>query len=384
MYLNSLRLHHFRNYEDLELAFSPKVNLLVGPNGMGKTNLLEAIYYLSCARSHRTSRDQDLAFRGQGSFFLEASFEKENQSIPDLTPYDTKTLSIAYGNNKRTISYNRLELDAFADLFGLVQTVIFAPEDLQLVKGGPGERRRFLDILISKTDREYFMQLQQMRKLLAAKNQILKDLQGKTLDFYLDGLDRSLAKVSAGIALARKKTLASLEVKAKEALLALSRGTEKLEVSYRTLRGVNEAQGLEDLEEVFWQRFVQDRPRDLERAFAQTGVHRDNVAFTINDLDARIFASQGQQRSLVLALKVAELSYIEEQTGQRSILLLDDVLSELDPSRRFMIFDLIRDGQTVITGTDLDPDLASHLQDLEASMFEVQDGKIFPWKPPTP
>lgn len=228
------------------------------------------------------------------------------------------------------------------------------------------------------------MLLQQMRKLLAAKNQILKDLQGETLDFYLDGVDRSLAKVSAGIALARRKTLAALETKAREALLALSRGTEKLEVSYRTLRGVNEAQGLEDLEEVFWQRFVQDRPRDLERAFAQTGVHRDNVAFTINDLDARIFASQGQQRSLVLALKVAELSYIEEQTGQRSILLLDDVLSELDPSRRFMIFDLIRDGQTVITGTDLDPDLASHLQDLEASMFEVQDGKIFPWKPPTP
>lgn len=351
---------------------------------MGKTNLLEAIYYLSCARSHRTSRDLDLSYRGKGNFLLEASFEKENRSTPDLIPYETKTLSIAYANNKRTISYNRLELDTFADLFGLVQTVIFAPEDLQLVKGGPGERRRFLDILISKTDREYFMQLQQMRKLLAAKNQILKDLHGKNLDFYLDGVDRSLAKVSARIALSRRKTLEILETKASQALLALSRGTEELEVSYRTLRGVNEATGLEELEEVFWQRFLQDRPRDLEREFAQTGVHRDNVTFMINDLDARIFASQGQQRSLVLALKVAELSYIEEQTGQRSILLLDDVLSELDPSRRFMIFDLIRGGQTVITGTDLDPDLTGHLQDLDASMFEVQDGKIFPWTPPNP
>ena len=410
MRLLSLTLEQFRNYEQLDLSFPSGTQVFYGANAQGKTNLLEAIYLCTCARSHRTGRDDELVRHGQtyyrvGIRFLTDQNLEESLSISYQTASSSKP-------SLRTIEYNGFDVIRVADLMGLFHAIIFAPEDLQIVKGGPAERRRFLDIMISRTDRAYFRDLQEYWTILGQRNRLLKvireanyynsrrrqskrsqEQQGtqnnkhsaeedqseskmpdekKDVDsslfqmddhLHLDVWDQKLAEVSSSILRKRLDYAKYLQEYGALSLMHLTLLKEELAVSYRSLSGLESSMTKKEIETHFLNRLKTARDDDIARGSTAQGPHRDDLFFSLNGQDARLYASQGQQRSIVLALKMAELVILSRRTGEKPILLLDDVLSELDASRRHQLLDVISGHQVFITSTD-------------ASMFRPWNGPL--------
>mgnify|MGYP000852383921 CR=1 FL=1 len=387
MRLCSVELQNFRNYESLDLSFPGGTHILYGANAQGKTNLLEAIYLCTCARSHRTARDEELVRQGTGSYLARVGFITD-RGIPE-------TLSIEYqraakgGTPRRIIRYNDLEVARLADMMGLFHAILFAPEDLQIVKDGPSERRRFLDILISRLDRSYFRHLQDFLKILAQRNRLLKSIRaGGRSDRLpeLDIWDESLAESASFILVKRQEMIGRLAGYAALALTHLTSSRELLSLHYRSFPGLEEGQDQKTAESRYLDRLIRSREDDLARGSTSQGPHRDDIQISLNGADARLYASQGQQRSAVLSLKIAELMILTEVTGEKPILLLDDVMSELDASRREKLMEVIRDHQVFMTCTD--PDQLGETSSLAADSacpavwegpvryYRVQDGQI--------
>lgn len=355
MRLCSVDLVNFRNYETLSLSFPGGTHILYGANAQGKTNLLEAIYLCTCGRSHRTGRDEDLVRHGQEFYRTQVAFVTD-RGIGESVSIEYKKARGREGTPSRTIRYNGLAVNRLADMMGLFHAILFAPEDLQIVKGGPAERRRFLDILISRTDRSYFRDLQDYLRVMAQRNRLLKSMrQGEGGgDDQLDIWDEALAGQGARLL---EKRLAHVDKLASYASLSLQHLTssrEELALSYRGFRGLRTGQSREELQALFLDRLLRSRQDDLFRGSSSQGPHRDDLAISLNGEEARLFASQGQQRSLVLALKIAELMVLTELTGEKPILLLDDVMSELDASRRDRLMEVIQDHQVFLSCTDPD------------------------------
>ncbi len=400
MRLLSLTLEQFRNYEQLDLSFPSGTQVFYGANAQGKTNILEAIYLCTCARSHRTGRDDELVRHGQSSYRVSIRFLTD-QNLEE-------SLSIAYRMatssklSSRTIEYNGFEMTRVADLMGLFHAIIFAPEDLQIVKGGPAERRRFIDIMISRTDRAYFRDLQEYWTILGQRNRLLKHIRDtvfnlsrnhrnkrspepksteqeaqsgndvqqnmntsdeqKKLDafqfkmddyLHLDVWDKKLAEVSSSILRKRLDYTKYLLEYGSLSLMHLASLKEELSISYRSISGLDHSMTKSEIETHFLNRLKTARDDDIARGSTSQGPHRDDLFFTLNGQDARLYASQGQQRSIVLALKMAELVILSRRTGEKPILLLDDVLSELDASRRHQLLDVTSGHQVFITSTDV-------------------------------
>ncbi len=360
MYLNSLQIRNFRNIKEADLQFNPGVNIILGQNGQGKTNLLEAIYFLGIARSFRTSCDSALITRDMDGFFLSGIVVQQHiQDKIDVLLEDTKKVRI---NNKF--------LPRIIDLIGHFQVIIFFPEDLHLVKGTPDIRRRFLDILLSQSNPQYLHYLQRYHKIHKHCNEMLWQLktgqQGITR-YELDVWDIQRQEVGNQLIKARKEAIEVLnnlaadihhQIAASPTLIKEEEcNNEILKISYKPSMFNKEK-----------------RNDEIRKGHTLSGPHLDDMLFQINEIDAKRFSSQGQQRTASISLRLAELEYLYQQTKELPVLLLDDICSELDDVRRGYLMKAInRGGQLFITTTSLGT--VKELMD-NATVFVVRDGLI--------
>lgn len=367
MFLKSLKLQNFRNYERCEVDFRGDKVLLVGKNAQGKTNLLEAIYYLATLSAFRSSTDSELIRWGNDYCQLEA----------DITKHDTDIeLKIHINPPKQKIlKVNGLKKSAFSAFLGNLLVVSFTVSDLLLLRGAPSDRRKWLDDAISQVYPAYRDRLNKYNRTKTQRNNLLKDFKGNislssSQESLLSVLDEQLAVSGSNIIHLRMKYLSEVQRKAVEKHKSISEGDENLKIVYNsTITGdfdAAESQLMkpDEIFEVFSGSFASKRVEEIARAQTVIGPHRDDVSFRINGKDAVSFASQGQQRTVVLALKLSEIDIISEIVGESPILLLDDVLAELDNRRQEFLLRSINDTtQTIITTTTLSAFSEEYLRD---------------------
>jgi len=405
MRIQSVHLDHFRNYERLDLEVKPFINVFYGENAQGKTNIIEAIYLCACARSHRTSRDRELIAHGADHYGVKIVLCAEgsdafNESV-SLSFYDESPDPDSPRKSRRIAAYNDVTLDKMSQFFGLFNAVIFAPEDLLLIKEGPSVRRRFLDLLISQVRPAYFHDLQIYSRLLQQRNRTLKMF--RTLsgthrltaeeEAELEVWDYSMAPVSAAIIRERIAFTQRVSSLASEHHGRISSGKESLFSRYKTITGllseitsVESKDSGEKIENYLLAKWKATHQEDFDKGITSIGLHRDDLELSLDGEGLRPFASQGQQRSAALALKLAELEIVREETRETPVLLLDDVFSELDAGRRAALLTNIGDAQVFITCTDrefIDKELSPLRPDLftgdaRISFFRIEEGKVFP------
>lgn len=357
MYIQSLELKNYRNYDRLIIEFSSGTNILYGDNAQGKTNILEAVYLGTTTKSHRGSKDKEIIRFGENESHIRIHLMKQDighQIDMHLKKSRTKGAAI-----------DQIPIKRSSDLLGFVPVIFFSPEDLSIIKNGPSERRKFLDIELSQLEKMYLHQLSSYNKVMAQRNNLLKQLvyQRELLD-TLDSWDLQLVKYGSEVIRYRRKFIEDLNEIIREIHKNLTGKKEKIVLKYDY--SVNYDEFLTVLQ----------RKREIDLKYASTGVgpHRDDIEFLVNGIDIRRFGSQGQQRTAALSLKLAQIELVKRQTGETPILLLDDVLSELDSSRKNYLLDSIKDIQTLITCTGLEEFINSHLQ--IDKMFQVKSGKI--------
>ncbi len=365
MIIKKIQLENFRNYEQQEIRTGPATNIIYGDNAQGKTNILEAVYLCVCARSHRTAKDFELIRHGQDHYKITLDFTSRNGAdetieIRYLAPV---TSDLQRQKPQRLIYHNGMQLERVGDLMGLFHAVIFAPEDLNLVKEGPATRRRFLDLLISQVRPSYFQNLQQYGRILGQRNKILKDLRDKGFGrlkrpdqanlLQLEVWDDALARAGAAIIWQRLLFSQRIEKIASAMQKSISNEKEQLYVRYKTISKIDAEITQEQLLQDFNSKLKTMLYEDIERGITNSGPHRDDLELSLDGANLRLFASQGQQRSTVLSLKIAELRILEEETGELPVLLLDDVMSELDETRRTRLLESIQSAQVFVTCTDL-------------------------------
>ncbi len=394
MLIKQLILKHFRNYENLTLVLKPGVNVLYGKNGQGKTNILESIYLCTCASSHRTSKDKELIFKEAHEYdvFLQFESNKRDQSI-QIRYLEAIAQDLLRQKNQRIVNHNGIKLDKINQLPGLFNAVIFAPEDMKLVKDGPQARRRFLDLLISQIKPTYFSDLQKFNVVLQQRNKLLKQMkengiqQGYENPFsiQLDIWDEQYADVSLRLIETRKKMIDQLNGFARESHYQISNGLEVLNLRYKTIFDHSENSEDKDHDlKIVWKKMIiqkleRHRQEDIKRGSTSIGPHRDDLIIEFNNLPIKLYGSQGQQRTAVLSLKIAELKLIESTVHQKPVLLLDDCMSELDQQRRSALVEYMKDCQVLITCTE--KEWVHHaLEELagltHVSTYHVQNGQI--------
>lgn len=360
MWLKELSLTNFRNYSQATVNFSPTLNVFLGKNAQGKTNFLEAIYFLALTRSHRTRSDKDLIHFDKDFLNLTGRLQRVTGDV---------NLDIGLSSKGRLIKVNHLKQAKLSDYIGTMTVVLFAPEDLQLIKGSPSLRRKFLDIDLGQIKPLYLADLAQYHHVLKQRNTYLKTVKQVDKDF-LAVLDQQLAHLGSRVIRHRLDFVQDLEKAANQHHQMISDGLEQLSISYQS--SVNFDQ-VDQLEESFYRQLQERHQRDLFKKNTSIGPHRDDLIFFINQMNAS-FGSQGQHRSLILSLKMAEISLIKDLTGDYPILLLDDVMSELDNNRQTKLLTGIdKDVQTFITTTHLNH--LSHLPD-HLEIFHIEQGNI--------
>ena len=344
MIIHSLKLREFRNYQELEITPHPGVNILFGQNGSGKTNLLEAIHYCALGRSHRTSQDKEVVCKGADFAAVGVQLQKNAVRMDiqvKLTPGEIR---------KKSVFVDRKRANRLSDLMGHVQCVIFSPEDLMLVKEGPSIRRRYLDMMLSQLSTAYFTALQQYQKALDQRNALLREVKkGARLDSaMMDAFEEAMAAQCEVIIPLRRRMVAHTAFIAGEKYASISgREHEEFRMEYECC--VPEG---EDIVAYARDELKSTRQEDVYRGSTSFGIHREDIALTLKGRDMKVFASQGQIRTASLSMKLAQLEVFRGETGEAPILLLDDVMSELDMTRRTRLLEEISGVQTFITCTD--------------------------------
>ena len=349
MQITELTLRSYRSYETLHLAFDPGVQIFLGANAQGKTNIIEALYYAAFGRSHRTSSDAELIRVGADGAYIGLSFRRHD--VPG-------ELSFTFARGaRRRITYAGESLRQ-RDLVGLLPMVLFSPEDLFLVKGAPALRRRYLDAELSQASPAYYGELLRYTRILKQRNAVLKDIRERlAAPDDLSPWDAQLAKSAAYIVTRRIAAVAQLGALSARVQAVLAAG-EELALAYEIAGAGAEDFAEDDMTEslhVWYNKMLcEGRARDIARAATGVGPHLDDLVLRVGGMSLRSYGSQGQQRTGALALKLAELFYLQENIGEAPILLLDDVMSELDADRRRALLDFIRHEhiQTFITATD--------------------------------
>lgn len=348
MHLENIELQNFRNYETANLSFSPSINVLIGENAQGKTNLIESIYFLAMSRSHRTSKDRELIRWDSDFSQVKGQLIKKSHSVP---------LEIVLSKRGKNAKLNHLEQKKLSDYIGQLNVILFAPEDLSLVKGSPAVRRRFIDMELGQMNKIYLHHLTQYQRILKQRNQFLKkakyDKKHDTL--YLDILTEQLATEGAEVLYYRFRFVNQLTTWAQEVQADISNEKEELSIRYKTSVDVTEELSKEELFQQLLTEYEKAREQEIDQGTTTLGPHRDDLVFYVNDRNVQTYGSQGQQRTTALSLKLAEIELMREMTGEYPILLLDDVLSELDDSRQTHLLNTIQNKvQTFITTTSLD------------------------------
>lgn len=347
MYVKNLKLRNFRNYADLDLKFARDFNIICGKNAQGKTNILESIYLCASGRSHRTSKDIELIKLNEDFYSVLLEIQKTNESSSIEIKYEK--------DEKKKIEINEIPVRKIGSLMGHLNAVIFSPEDLQIVKEGPSERRRFLDITISQLRPSYFYDLQQYARIINQRNNLLKEIQGKkSLRDTLEIWSYNLAKTGARIIKARNEFIEKLDYYAKRSHYKLTNGKENLHVKYSPSIRFENLSDLENIENCFIKNLEKIYEKEISKGTTLLGPQRDDYDLQLNGMSIKLYGSQGQQRTAVLALKMSEIDIMKEDSGEYPVLLLDDVMSELDKSRQQFLFENLGEIQTFITCTERD------------------------------
>jgi len=378
MFLKKLKLLNFRNYESCEIDFSGNKIILLGKNAQGKTNLLESIYYLATLSSFRANNDLEIIKKGCDSAFLSAELIKNDTDIE---------LSVALNPPKhKIIKVNGLKKTSYSQYLGNLAVVNFGVSDLLLLRGTPSDRRKWLDDAISQIYPAYKDRLNKYNKIKTQRNNLLKEFKGnfhlnKVQQDTLSVFDEQISISGSNIIHLRQKYLKEVQVLANLKHKNISLEEEDLVLEYNsTITGdfnarESEIVSPEKILELYKKAFEEKRNEEIARAQTVIGPHRDDVSFYINNTEAKSFASQGQQRTIVLALKLSELDFIQNIIGESPVLLLDDVLAELDKTRQNYLLDSIKkDTQTIITTTDISGFGEKFLEDV--TIYNIESGKI--------
>lgn len=358
MYIESIQLNNFRNYESLELQFDRGTNIFYGDNAQGKTNILESIYLCGTSKSHKGSKDREIIR------FLQNEAHIRMNVVKDEVSY---RIDMHLRKNKsKGVAINGIPIRKARELLGIVNLVFFSPEDLNIIKNGPGERRRFLDLELCQLDKIYLTDLTNYNHVVNQRNKLLKDLFNRPgLKETLDVWDMQMLRYGRQIIDKRRAFTEELNTIIQDIHKSLTGGIEHLEVVYEPDTGSEE----------FEEALFRNRDRDMRMKLSSVGPHRDDLCVKINNVDIRKYGSQGQQRTAALSLKLSEIYLVKKKIKDMPVLLLDDVLSELDSSRQTYLLDSIHDIQTLITCTGLD-DFVSHQFEIN-KVFQVIKGNVY-------
>lgn len=342
MFIKRIKLKQFRNYQDLDVAFQKNVNIIIGRNAQGKTSLIESMYVLSTTKSHRTSKDQQLIYFNEDFARIEANINREQ---------DDFELSLSISKKGKKANYNGIVQKKLSDYVGKLIVVLFAPEDLSLVKGGPQYRRRFLDMEIGQLSPTYLYHLGQYSKLLKQRNELLKQLRHqRNNELFLEVLTEQLIPHATFIVTKRIEFLEKLQQFAKNIHGDITQSQEEIAFSYN-----NSFKDCPLEPDRMFQLYKDAFASDIQTGSTSFGPHRDDFVVTINGINTHQFGSQGQQRTASLSIKLAEIELIYSVLDEYPILLLDDVLSELDDARQTQLLNTIKNRvQTFITTTNID------------------------------
>ena len=348
MKLTNLQLQNFRNYESVQLEFTDGVHVFIGENAQGKTNLMESIYALAMTKSHRTTNDKELIGWNKEFATIKGTVEKTT----------TKTnLELQFSKKGKIAKVNYLEQKRLSSYLGNLNVILFAPENLTLVKGSPQNRRKFVDMELGQMSSLYLYDLVEYNRVLKQRNTYLKQLaiKKKQPDEYLEVLSEMLSELASKIVFHRLDFMKQLEALAIPIHDQLSLGREKFSVSYQATIPLEDCLTPLQMKEIYMNQFKKNQTREADQATTLIGPHRDDLIFYLNEVPVQTYGSQGQQRSTVLSLKLAEIELMKLSTGEYPLLLLDDVLSELDDDRQTHLIKAIENKvQTFITTTSLD------------------------------
>ncbi|MBA8762441.1 DNA replication/repair protein RecF [Staphylococcus coagulans] len=369
MKLKTLQLENYRNYEEILLQCHPEVNILIGENAQGKTNLLESIYTLALAKSHRTTNDRELIHFNTEYAKIEGELSFRHGTMP-LTMFITK--------KGKKVKVNHLEQSRLTQYIGHLNVVLFAPEDLNIVKGAPQVRRRFIDMELGQISNLYLNDLSQYQRILKQRNHYLKQLQLKqTKDATMfEVLNQQFAEYAVKVTQRRAQFIAELETLAEPIHSGITNGREALTLKYLpSIKMEDTSQTEAVLIEKVFEDLQSQLNREIERGVSLHGPHRDDLAFQVNGMDAQVYGSQGQQRTTALSIKLAEIELMNQEVGEYPILLLDDVLSELDDARQTHLLSTIQHKvQTFVTTTSIDG--IDHEIMKNAKIYQIAQGNI--------
>jgi DNA replication and repair protein recF len=353
MYINKIKLLNFRNYEEQEILLNPSINIFYGDNAQGKTNIIEAIFLCAIGKSFRTSKDKEMI-----------NFNKENASVYiEYKKVDREGNIKIEIDNKKNIYINGIKIKKLSELLGKINIVIFTPDDIQILKEGPQKRRRFLDIMIGQLRPNYVHILNLYNKTLEQRNNYLKQIKIENKpEEMLEIWDEKLAEYGEKIFLYRNEFIEKLKEKINDIHSEITENKEILKIEYES-DCKNKDEYLKLLKE--------RRKLDIIKGFSTKGVHRDDFVIYINNELVNIYGSQGQNRTVILSLKIAEMQVIYDEIGEYPILLLDDFMSELDEKRRKNFLEKIENKQVIITCTDKIENINN-----EFKLFKVKKGVI--------
>ncbi len=354
MWIKKLKMKNFRNYENQEIVLNKNINVFFGENAQGKTNIIEAIFLFSIGKSFRTSKDLELIKLNEDLAELEIDFEKKDRD---------GNVKIKIGT-KKNIFYNDIKIKKLSELFGNVHSVIFTPDDINILKAGPQNRRKFLDIMIGQLRPKYIYTYNLYLKTLEQRNNYLKKIKTENAkEDTLEIWEEQLVQYAKIIASYRNEFMEKIKTKIKDIHNTITEGKENIKLEYMT----------ECLNEEEYRELLKSRRKlDIIKGYTTKGIHRDDFVIYINDMPVNIYGSQGQHRSAILSLKISELQVIKDEINENPILLLDDFMSELDEKRRNNFMENIKDTQVIITCTD-----KLLLNNIDAKLFNVIDGKVF-------
>lgn len=353
MWISNIKITNFRNYDKQEIKLRENINLFYGENAQGKTNIIESIFLTSIGKSFRSKKDSELIKFNEEKAIIEVSYEKKDRN---------GKIKIEI-SNKKEVYINAIKIQKLSELLGNINVVIFTPDDINIIKDGPQNRRRFLDIMISQLKPNYMYNLNLYIKTLEQRNNYLKQIKRDSKDpSLLEIWDEKLADYAEKIYKYRYEYIEKIKEKISSIHKEMTEGKEELKIKYIS-DYKNKEEYLQKLKEV--------RKTDILKGFSTIGIHRDNFSIVLNDKDVSSFGSQGQQRSSILSLKMSELRVIEEEIGESPILLLDDFMSELDSKRKSNFIESIKNTQVIITSTEeLD------IEKIKYFKYNVSNGKI--------
>ncbi len=357
MIIKSIELQNFRNYEDLNISFDEGTNIFYGDNAQGKTNILEAVYLSGTTKSHKCSKDKEMIRFGEQEAHIRTVVVKKDKEYQ---------IDMHLKNNRsKGIAINKVPIKKASELFGILNMVFFSPEDLNIIKNGPAERRRFLDSELCQLDKIYLSDLTTYNKILNQRNKLLKDMVYRPdLKDTLSVWDMQLVETGRKIIRRRKQFVDELNEIVHDIHYRISGEKEDLLLQYEP-----------SIEDIFFEdELFRVKERDMRQCMTSVGPHRDDLLFSIGEVDIRKFGSQGQQRTSALSLKLSEIELVKRSIHDTPVLLLDDVLSELDSNRQNYLLNSIHDTQTLITCTGLDEFVKNRFQ--INKIFKVVQGTV--------